>query len=312
MYKFIHWYNQNKKIFWKIVGIIVTIIVVIQLMNGVVNRKNQITQQNTTIIKENTTKDNLNQNTLKDDQSVLTGSSISENQKDKLDVLDQFVEYCNNGQIDEAYDLISDDCKKEMFTSKEDFERIYYNKIFSGESKNISVENWVRNIYKVKFTQDALSTGIYNAGDAIQDYITIIEEDEDNVKLSINGYIGKEEINQSKEAFDVKIDVVNRHQYMDYEIYEFEVTNNSKNTIILNDIENTDTIYLEDKNDIKYYAYMHELSSADMRVFPGETKKVVIKYYSKYSSSKKITKFVFSEIALGGNEYASFEIENIR
>lgn len=311
MYRFIHWYNQNKKIFWKIVAIILTIIVVIQLINGVINRENQIKQQTNTVIKENTTKNDLNEITLKDDKSVLTGSSLTEAQTDKLDVLDQFVEFCNNKQIDEAYNLISDDCKKEIFKTKEDFERFYYNKVFSGKAKNISVENWVRNIYKVKFTQDALSTGIYNLENAIQDYITIIEEEENNIKLNINGYIGKEEINQSKEAFGVKIDVVNKHQYMDYEIYEFEVTNNSKNTIILCDIENTDAIYLEDKNNIKYYAYMHELSTADMRVFPGETKNVTIKYYSKYSSSKKITKFIFSEIALGGNEFASFEIENI-
>ena len=310
MYKLIHWYNQNKKIFWKVIGIIVTVIVVIQLINGVASKSNQINLQNTTTIQQNTTNDNLNQITLKDDKSVLTGSSLSEAQTKKLDVLDQFVEHCNNGQIDEAYKLISDDCKKVMFKTKADFERIYYNKIFSGEAKNISVENWVRNIYKVKFTQDALSTGVYNENGAIQDYITIIEDDEKNIKLNINGYIGKEEINQSKEAFDVKINVVNRHQYMDYEIYEFEVTNNSKNSIIMNDIENTDSIYLEDENGIKYYAYMHELSSADLRLFPGETKKITIKYYSKYSSSKKIEKVVFSEIQLGGNEYASFEIKS--
>lgn len=306
MYRFIHWYNQNKKIFWKITGIIVAIICVIQLANKAINVQNK-NKQETPIISEK--QDSLNEITVQDDKSVLTGSNLSQNQKEELDVLDQFAEYCNNKQTDKAYDLISEECKKEMFKTKEVFERMYYNQIFSGNAKNISVENWVRNIYKVKFTEDALSTGIYNDGNAIQDYITIIEDEEDNVKLNINGYIGKEEINKLKEAFEIKIKIAKKHQYMDYEIYEVEVTNDSINTIMLNDIENTDTIYLEDKNNIKYYAYMHELSEADLRVMPGETKNIVIKFYSKYSSSKKITKFIFSEIALGGNEYASFEIQ---
>ena len=96
---------------------------------------------------------------------------------------------------------------------------------------------------------------------------------------------------------------------MDYEIYEYEITNNSKNTIWINDIENQDTLYLKDKNNLKYYAYMNELSEAQMRVFPGETKKLSIKYYSKYSSNKEITCIVFSEINLGGNEIATFEIQ---
>lgn len=308
MYKFIHWYNQNKKIFWKITGIIVAIILVIQLANGAAKIKNKTNQENPIIV-ENKNEDKFNEITLKDNKSVITGNQLSTNQTNKLDVLDEFVEYCNNKQIDKAYNLISDDCKKDVFKTKEEFQRIYYDKIFAGKVKNISVENWVRNIYKVKFMEDALSTGIYDAGQNVQDYITIIEDEEDNIKLNINGYIEKEEISESKDAFNLKINVVERNQYMDYEIYEFEITNSSRNTVMLNDIENMNTIYLKDENNLKYYAYMNELSEAQLRVLPGETKKVSIKYYSKYSSTKEITSIVFSEINLGGNEIATFEIQ---
>lgn len=307
MREIILWYNRNKKIIWRILGILATIVVVVQLLQWITVRNQKINQGNMVNIGDNK-QSNLNTITLKDDKSTVTGESLSKAQTNLLTVIDKFIEYCNNNQINEAYELLSEECKSEMYPNVTEFQKNYYNKIFGGRVKNASAENWVSNIYKVKFTEDALSTGIYNSKSAIQDYITIVEDEEDNLKLNINGYIGKEKLDKLTEAFDVKIQASERHQYMDYETYVFEVTNNSKNTILINDVENTDTMYLEDKNDMKYYAYMHELSEANMRVFPGETKKVTIKYYSKYSSTKKITNIIFSKIELGGNEVAKFEI----
>lgn len=311
MYRFIHWYNQNKKIFWKIVGITVGILLIIQIVNKTISIKNKENSQNIVIGEQN--QNTLNEIILEDNKSVLTGENIPENQTDKLEILDKFVEFCNNNQIEEAYNLLSEECKKEMYDQIDDFKNNYYNKIFNGKCKNISVENWIGNIYKVKFLEDALSTGVYNKENSIQDYITIVEDNEDKTKLNINGYIGQEKLNKETEAFELKIKAVEKNQYMDFETYKFEVVNNSKNTVMLcekedNERDNTGSIYLEDKNGLKYYAYLHELSEADIRVLPGETKEIEIKYYNKYSSTKQIEKIVFSEIALGGNEYAKFEI----
>lgn len=308
MREIILWYNRNRKKIWSILGILATIVVVIQLLQWITVRNQKINQGNMIDIGSNN-QTNLNTITLNDDKSTVTGESLSKNQTSLLTVIDKFAEYCKNNQINEAYDLLSEECKSEMYPTVAEFQKNYYNRIFDGKAKNISTENWVGNIYKVKFTEDALSTGIYNSKSAIQDYITVVEDEEDNKRLNINGYIGKEDINKSIESFDIKIQALEKNQYMDFTTYTFEVTNGSKNTILLNDIENTDSMYLEDKKDIKYYAYMNELSEADMRVFPGETKKVKIKYYSKYSSTKEITNIIFSEIALGGNEVAKFEIK---
>lgn len=308
MREIILWYNRNRKKIWSILGILATIVVVIQLLQWITVRNQKINQVNI-LNTESNTQTNLNTITLNDDKSTVTGESLSKTQTSLLALIDKFTEYCKNNQINEAYDLLSEECKSEMYPTVEEFQKNYYNRIFDGKAKNISTENWVGNIYKVKFTEDALSTGIYNSKSAIQDYITVVEDEEENQRLNINGYIGKEDINKSTEAFDIKIQVLEKNQYMDFTTYTIEVTNGSKNTILLNDIENTDSMYLEDENDIKYYAYMNELSEADMRAFPGETKKVKIKYYSKYSSAKKITDIIFSEIALGGNEVAKFEIE---
>ena len=96
---------------------------------------------------------------------------------------------------------------------------------------------------------------------------------------------------------------------MDYETYTFEITNNSDNTILLNSSNNTDTMYLEDKNEIQYFAYTHELSEAELKLASKETKKIKIKYYNKYSSTRKIENIVFSKIIL--NYYAYVNYQNV-
>lgn len=303
MREIIFWYNRNKKIVWSSLGILAIIIVVVQGLDWLSGRS----QKNEISFGTNT-ESNLNTVVLKDEKSPLTGQAISKSQKELLSTIDKFGEYCNNKQINEAYNLLSEDCKKQMYSTVTEFKKNYYDKIFAEKVKNISTENWVGDIFKVKYTEDALSTGIYNSQSAIQDYITIVEDDDDNVKLNINGYIGKEKIDKTKEVYDIKIQVLEKHKYMDYEIYSYEVQNNSKNIILMNDVENTDTLYLEDENGIKYYAYMNELSEASMKLYPGETKKIDIKYYNKYNSTREITTITFAEIALGENEMAKIEI----
>lgn len=301
----IRWYNQNRKQIWKVIGIFAVIIIVIQLIQRI-TIKNETKKLENVL---NSGKNEIKTNTIimNDDKSTITGSKLSSSQKTVLAVIDEFVEYCNNNQVSEAYNILSEDCKNQMYSSESVFQEKYLNKIFDGTVKNISAENWVGNIYKVKFKEDALSTGIYNTENVIQDYITGIKDDNGDIKLNINGYIGKKEINKQQEKNNIKINVIEKHQYMDYETYVFEIKNDSNNTILLNRKQDLETMYLEDKNDLKYNAYVHELSEGELKFLSRETRRITIKYYNKYSSSKKIENIVFSKIILDYNEYLKTE-----
>lgn len=312
MHRIKRWFNQHRKKIVRIIGIPVAVIVVVQLLqwgNTLINNSEQkklATGQNN--------KSELNTIRLEDDISTVTGQSLSKTQKTIVQVIDEFIEFCNNKQINEAYNLLSEECKSQMYPTVANFQQNYYNYIFAGSAKNISAENWIGNIYKVKYKEDALSTGIYNSENTIQDYITGVRDEENNIKLNINGYIRKEEINKEKEVNKIKINIVEKHQYMNFETYVFEITNNSDNTILLNDIKSEDianqkSMYLEDRNNIKYTAYIHELSEPEMKILPGETRRISIKYYNKYSSSKDIEKIVFSRIILNYDIYQN--INNI-
>lgn len=309
MKKLILWYNANRKSIWKIIGVIIVAIVILQLVQYLW-KENQKAQNQATINTNdinNSIATNFNSMTLQENKSVVTGEKITQGQATALETIDSFIEYCNGNKVNEAYSLLSEDCKKEMYPKVENFKKAYLDTTFSGQKKNVSIENWTGNIYKIKYMNDALSTGIYQEENVMQDYITIITDNEGNTKLNINSYIRKQDINKEVEAYGIKVKVIQRNTYMDYETYTFEVTNNSDNPILLNDMNNTECMYLEDTNEIKYNAYTHELSEAELKLALKETKTIKIKYYNKYSSRKTIKSIVFSKVILKYNAYSNYQ-----
>ncbi len=297
MYRFIRWYNQNRKIIWIIIGIIALVILVIQLFNYWSKVDNEKILQETNQIQNSNEVKEYNSVTLDETQSTITGENLSSDQLSEVDTIDMFIEYCNNQQISEAYALLTEDCKQEMYSTEEVFREAYYDKVFENTKKNVGVENWIDNIYKISINDDFLSTGKYTKENTKQDYITV-EEQDDTYKLNINNYIGKKEINKSNEQDGIQIEVLEEKTYMDYQIFKIRVKNNSENAIILDDRQDINAMYIEDKNGIQYPAYTHEIGEADLEVSPRETKEIEIKYYSKYGSEKEIDKLVFSRVIL--------------
>lgn len=301
----IHWYNVNRKKIWGVIGIIALVISLEKIIEFIwVGNQNE---KMNSVKLENKTERNLDSIYLEESKSVVTGKDIEKSQNNELEILNEFIKYCNSGNIEESYNLLSDDSKEKMYPTVEKFTELYYNKIFSGKKKNTSVENWINNIYKVTFIDDALSVGKYNSENNIQDYITVIKDENENYRVNVNSYIDREEINKGGEYQDIKIKVVEKQKYMNYEIYEYEITNNSGNVILLNSINDTEAMYLEDANEIKYNAYMHELSEAELKITSGEKKYISIKYYNKYGSNKNIKRIVFSSVILNYNAYINYQ-----
>ena len=296
---FRHWYNTHSKTIWTIIGVAILIFVVINVINS--SLKNQEKPRNT--IATNTTK--MNSISIASDTSPITGEQITNSQKNTVKLIDNFATYCNNGDIDSAYNLISSDCKNQMYPSKENFKKTYYDPVFGGSQREITVENWVGNIYKVKFAENALATGNFDESNIKQDYITIINEN-GQTKLNINSYIGKTTINKSQKADDVTIKVVETDVYFDYQTFTFEITNKRDTPILINDPNIDSTMYIEDKNETHYQAYTHELAETDTKVPAGQTQTVKIKYYSRYSSNKVIKYTAFDRIILNYNAYSHY------
>ena len=293
MHNLIRLYNQNRRKFWVIIITIFAIIVIgWRLIYYTTNRNtsreiSQIPQVDTS---------NLNSITLSNEKSAITGKRTTIDQSG-IETIDQFVSFCNSGNIQEAYNLLSNECKEQLYNELNEFQQTYYVPIFGKGNRSANIENWNGNIYKVDLYEDALSTGRFNVENTLQDYITIVNDEQGNKKLNINGYIGRTTYDKTATEHNLEVKLLRKDAYMDYEIYTFDVKNNTEKTSILgrvNDAENVS--YLIDKNGLKYNAYVHEIPQNLLEILGKQEKTIQIKYFSEYSSSRKLKKLVFPKI----------------
>lgn len=292
-------YDRNRKSILRFIIIVAFIIIFIQILNYFAKKENI---KNNDLQEKNETKVNISsgKTNVEDNKSSITGESIS---KDKLttvsEVINKFVEYCNNGNNEKAYELLTTNCKEKLYPTIDIFENNYCNKTFSKEMV-CEITNWVGDIYKIKLKEDPIATGVITE-EYIEDYFTLQKEN-GQYKLNISNYIGRKEINKKVEEKDISITIESKDIFTDYEEYNIVVKNNSNNTIKMDSLDSTKTIYLQDNAGVKYYSYSHELLEENIIIKSKYTKRFSIKFAKVYSSGRNAQKIVFSNVILNYGE----------
>lgn len=321
MNRFIRFFNQNRKvIFWSII-VIAFILILIQLLNSLAENSHkdktnieieENIEQNNSLSNNNELQENNTYNSI---NVLLSSDSLTQDEQlsnraltDDSNLIQNFVTFCNDKKIEQAYNLLSDDCKEQIYPNIDDFERNYYDLVFNGSKKNVTVENWNKQIYRIKLNDDnILETGNLNGGSSQTDYFTIVLDSDGNEKLNINSFIGKKEINQEIEKQGIKINAQYLFQYMDYCEIQYDVKNNTDKTVLLDDLSNPYTIYIKDENNNQYSADTGKLTKERLKLVQTQEKQIKIKYYSGYISTKVINNITFSKVI---NDYDSFAQDN--
>lgn len=296
MNRIIRWYNKNRKLFWLAIVILIIAISLPRMLNEFAKDEED---ESSSIYNNATTYSNKN-------YSIITEENVNEEiGTENIGIINAFIENCNKRDPEEAYKMLSTKCKEKLYPTLNDFVEKYYNRIF-GNVKSYDVQAWISEsnyyTYKINLKEDILSTGNVNSA-SIEDYYTIVYED--NIyKLNINNYIGNIEINKFNETKEVKITVLSKDIFMEYEIYNIEVENKTNNSILLDSLENTNNVYLEDNNKLHYKAYSHEIVTEKLRV--RGKKNIEIKFNKKYSTERQINKIVFSDVILDYDNYITY------
>lgn len=295
MHKIIRYINQNRRSILIIILFLGFIILIIQLLNNsakrdIENGKKAINITNQVEAEYGTNK------------SVISNQKIEENTlKNQTNVIDEFINYCNNSDIQSAYNLISDECKEIFFPKIEIFKSNYIDEIFNTK-KIYTIDNWNNTTYKVRILDNMLATGKANNGEAIEDYYTIVYSN-DGYKLNINKYIGKTSINKEKQYKNINVKIISKDTHMNYEIYNIIVENKTENDILLDSKESTKSIYLKDSNEVKYPSYSHEIVDSSLIVKSGSSSNLSIKFTNSYISNRKMQSLCFSDIVANYREY---------
>ena len=145
-------YNQNKNLFWLIVITIVAVIVLLHVLNGYVAKSDSERNKDNTIVNSITNYEENKNN------PVVEGEKLNETVGNTID---EFITFCNEGKPEEPYNLLSDECKEQLYPTLKDFTNNYYNRIFK-ETKVYSYQAWTtyknKSTYRINFTEDSLAT----------------------------------------------------------------------------------------------------------------------------------------------------------
>lgn len=183
------------------------------------------------------------------DQSSSTPKSI---QTPIEDMLKEYIGYCNEGNYQKAFNMLSEDCRSYEFDN--DVEKFMSHVLVKMPTpKKYSIQNYSNitygnkkiYIYEVKYTDDLLATGLTNTTYAYtSEKFTFYEDDNDQLQMNAGDYIYHSDIKSISENEYLKIDVVDKVVNYSIEQYEIKFTNRSNYTIVIADGVETDEVVL--------------------------------------------------------------------
>ena len=223
----------------------------------------------------------------------------TETTQENVNIIEQFVDYCNSQDIENAYDLLSSSCKEEYNNDINVFMQNYYNQIFQT-SKTYSMELWLNEIdsytYQIKYYEDnLLATGGTAVNSNLEDYITVIKENGEN-KININGLIRSQTVNQTASNSNIEITIHSRTIYKNYESYNISIKNNTSNNMTISDGSNSNDISLLDENNIAYGSFINEIPINLLSLQPGQQINIDLRFNKIYDTYRNIEQMQFTNL----------------
>lgn len=285
-------YNRNRKVIWFILGICVAVYVIIHIINEFLGQDLYGDANNLNLTTNNTFYDT--------NYSVVSNEQIEKKYVASItNIIKEFINNCNENKSEEAYNMLSSECKEELYPNIETFEKEYLNKFFTTR-KTYKMQAWITNgskyIYRIELIEDMLLSGSSTNTKKI-DYYTVIKDD-DNYYLNINGFIEKNEINKYSANELAKITVLSEEVFIDCVYLNVEIENKTTETILIDEGKKGDSVYLKDTKDIGYASFLFEEPEENLIVKRKSKKEFKIKFEKEYSTNIKIKEIGFLDIVI--------------
>ena len=300
--------DKNNKLIMYVIFIIVFILLVIKSLNSYYEQEELKKISN--IDQNNTVGDTSNNNISSNNTSNNNSQTVEQNSNTINGVMNVFVDYCNNREIEKAYDMLTDECKKAMYKTKDDFESKYVKNVFD-EKKEYTMLRWAidgdTETYQIKFFGDILSTG--GEGKTSQEYYTFVKE-EDSFKINVNNYIGAKILDKEFNTNGVSVKIKNIDIYYNYEQYELSFTNNTSKEICLTGNKYVKNIYLKNSRGTTYSSLNSKFDNEEITIKPDNTKSYTVKFNRNYNPENNVDTLVLSDVILDYQEYLNYENYN--
>ncbi len=197
------------------------------------------------------------------------------------ETIEKYFNYCNQKEYENAFNMLTDQCKEYLYANDVNKFKEYVDKIFPN-NKIYNIQNYSNvddiYIYNIRILDDITATGTTENYDVYQEKI-VLHGDNSEFKISNQGYIGNQKINKEIENDDMKIKMIKKEMSYTKEEYTLEIRNKTDNYMMICDEMGGNQITLNLGNQIRPVL---NVTNGNIIIVPDETKKVTLifdKYY---------------------------------
>ncbi len=240
-------------------------------------------------------------------KTVISGSDISEQEfKEEDNLINKFVDFCNKNDFKSAYNLLTDDCKSNLYPNLDSFINKYCKYIFQSQ-KEYNMQSWINkgkfNTYRVRFIEDFLNTGDYENSEKLEDYITIVTDNDGNKGLNVNSYIGRSIENKTTNLDELEANVSNIDTYKDYVTIYMDLKNKTENEMQLDILRSNIGIKLACNDGKEYALDQTNLTQLSLNLKPNAKKQIKLTFKKQYGNNVTPAKINFKNVILNYTEY---------
>lgn len=255
---------------------------------------------------KNMPKNEVPKTTYEPNISVMTDDEVPEKWQETIEsTIDKFIQRCNNKEYESAYNMISDDCKQEVYPTLNSFQKYVDTKF--KEKRTYSIQNFSnvgkQYIYDVNLMEDLMATGLTGKNFYYDEEKFVFTESDKNLKFSIDGFVRKTNLNMFAEDENLKINIYSKNVFYDHETYKVTITNRSSHPIVIADgtTNNEVALYTGENN-----RYEKSVGSYGIMLKPNETKSYTF-LFNKYCDDGEVPEHImFNDIRVlrsySGNE----------
>lgn len=262
-------------------------------------------------------KENIVLNTTYTPSTSVLNSSSTVPEKDHTtitDIIDKYINYCNNSEYENAYNMLSANCKEEAFSNDINKFTTYIKSIFT-EKKRYSVQNYSNYdntyVYNVKIFNDILASGLTEEEFAYYEEKFAMVKEDDGIKLNVGDFIDRVDLKRVVEDDYSKIRIVSKAIFYDHEEYVLKITNKTDYTMVISSVYEGDEVLLSLGNINRTMTN----SSLEIALAPGETNEYKVSFSKYADEGEEAQAIVLNKIRLlesysGKEEDAEKEKEN--
>ncbi len=188
-------------------------------------------------------------------------------QEDIEKLVDEYVKYCNEGNYQKAFDMLSSDCKEYAFHNdvREFMDHVLVKmptpkKHYLQDYSNMTYDSKKLYIYEVKYLDDILATGLTNSEyQFTSERMTFYENDDGEIEFNVGNFIYHTDVKSISENEYLKLDVKNKTVNYSIETYTIKLTNRSNYTVVISDGEAENEISLKLANEVRKRSSLEDI-----------------------------------------------------